>query len=181
MLNSIQLAMPTRTLSKTIAYEPSERDEARLVALFIEHVLCGRSPWQPIRIVREFDYVSGRTDVLSLFTDNHVVAFEAKLYNWRRALHQAWRNTSFANRAYVVLPSRRGGVYARSRGEFEELGVGLCLVDSNSLTVPIESKAKEPLLGWLNDRARGALAADECRSRCRTCPESLQGAQVRLC
>jgi hypothetical protein len=45
----------------------------------------------------EFDYSRGRTDVVALRDGEHVIAFEAKLKDWRTALHQAYRNTCFAH------------------------------------------------------------------------------------
>lgn len=132
--------------------------EEGLVASFFAYLTGGKTPWSSCGVAREFDYSSGRTDVLSLSETNEILAFEAKLSNWRKALHQAWRNTSFANRAYVVLPRNRSASALSHRREFEALGVGLCLVDHDGVEVAIESEHKEPVILWLHNKARGMLA-----------------------
>src|SRR6266566_1179358 len=100
-------------------------EEESLVTSFFGHLAGGNTPWAARGIAREFDYDSGCTDVLSLSETDDLIAFEAKLSNWRKALHQAWRNTSFVNRAYVVLPRNRATSALSHHHEFRELGVGL--------------------------------------------------------
>lgn len=133
---------------------PTEHD---LVTAFVRHLSTGFSPWTPSGYVREFDYVSGRTDVLSLGASDEIVAFEAKLSNWRKALHQAWRNTSFANRVYVVMPRESVGAALQHRDEFDTLGVGLCAVDAAGIDVLIDGAKAEPVIPWLNHKARQML------------------------
>lgn len=138
-------------------------EEARLVEVFLERIgAC--LPWLTHRICCEFDYTSGRTDVLSLSADHQIIAFEAKLTDWRKALHQAWRNTSFANRAYVVLPRHGAQQALRHRDQFEKRGVGLCVVDDGGIEVMIESTQNEPVLPWLHDKAKETLIAHGARS-----------------
>jgi hypothetical protein len=103
--------------------------------------------------VTEWDYQSGVTDLLARTSKNELIAFEAKLFDWRRACFQAYRNTVFAVRAYVVLPdavARRASVHGET---FEEYGIGLCACGSSKLKVLIEAPQKEPLMVWLTDRA----------------------------
>jgi hypothetical protein len=132
--------------------------EARLVEAFVAKLVGGETPWQPQGHRREFDYISGRTDVVAVLCSNEVLAFEAKLRDWRRALRQAWRNTSFANRAYVVLPRKHCTQALRHRMEFEARGVGLCAVDADSVELLIECRSSAPVLPWLQDRARCSVA-----------------------
>lgn len=132
-------------------------EEKGLVASFFAFLVGNRAPWKSRSALQEFDYSSGRTDVLSLSHGDELIAFEAKLSNWRKALHQAWRNTSYVNRAYVVLPRDRAAVALLHRQEFEELGVGLCLVDEAGVEVVIESQSKKPVILWLHNKARKAL------------------------
>ena len=137
--------------------------ERALVDTFVTQLEQGLSPWSPLGVVREFDYISGRTDVLSLCSDQALVAFEAKLWDWRRALHQAWRNSSFANQVYVVLPRKRGAVALRNREQFEALGVGLCLIDADTVEVAIESGTAAPVIPWLTNRAIRVLSTRDHR------------------
>lgn len=137
---------------------PTEED---LVEAFVSHLSAGSSPWVPCGYLREFDYVSGRTDVLSLGPSDEIVAFEAKLSNWRKALHQAWRNTSFANRVYVVLPREGIGPALRHRDEFNMLGVGLCAVDATGIAVLIDGARADPVIPWLHHKARQMLISHD--------------------
>ncbi len=136
--------------------------EEGLVASFLAYLLDDKTPWESRGALREFDYNSGRTDVLSLSSDDELIAFEAKLDNWRKALHQAWRNTSYVNRAYVVLPRDRAAAALSHWQDFEELGVGLCLVDEVGVEIVIESQSKKPVILWLHKKAREVLVAHGC-------------------
>jgi len=127
------------------------------VDAFITHLGSDSFPWPTYSIIREFDYVSGRTDILSLTIENEIIAFEAKLSNWRKAIHQAWRNTSFANQVYVVLPRKHATAAIKNRAEFDERGVGLCVVDEGGVEVLIRSTINQPVMPWLNNKAMNAL------------------------
>lgn len=138
--------------------------EENLVDAFISHLGLGSNslPWPTLRVVREFDYVSGRTDVLSLSIENEIIAFEAKLTNWRKAIHQAWRNTSFANQVYVVLPRKQAVAAIKNKAEFNERGVGLCVVDEDGIEVIIRGTSNQPIIPWLNSKAMLALVGNGC-------------------
>jgi len=155
--------------------------ESQLVGAVVRELAATSSPWSPSSVIEEFDYGSGKTDVLALSALGHVIAFEAKLRDWRRALHQAWRNTSFANQAYVVLPARLSEVAEKHAWAFRELGVGLCVAEATKLSVLLESKTTEPLIVWLHKKAREALEANGRRPSNGTCATSLPGTRVRLC
>jgi hypothetical protein len=103
----------------------------------------------PVRITPEFFYSRGRTDVVAVAEDKSLIAFEAKLADWRTALHQAYRNTCFAHSSYVVLPKRTALAAFRFVGEFEKRGVGLCYVDDSALVVLRVSSHNEPIEPWL--------------------------------
>src|SRR5437016_1562531 len=79
--------------------------ETRLVDSFERQLLAQACPWARHAHQREYDYRSGKTDLLLLTVGGELLAFEAKLRDWRRGLHQAWRNTSFVNGAYLLLPA----------------------------------------------------------------------------
>lgn len=136
--------------------------ENKLVDAFISYLKTDYSLWVTRAVVREFDYVSGRTDILSLSMGNEIIAFEAKLSNWRKAIHQAWRNTSFANQVYVVLPRKHSTAAIKNRGEFDERGVGLCVVDENGVEIVIQGPHNQPLMAWLNRKAMHALVGNDC-------------------
>jgi hypothetical protein len=140
------------------------KNESRLVAALLRALKGDAIPWQPQGVLREFDYVSGRTDVLALTYANQLIAFEAKLLDWRRAIRQAWRNTSYVDLAYVVLPADRAHIAEEYCDQFLDYGVGLCLICKDGLHVAIESPRASPVLGWLSTRAREALTLNGCKT-----------------
>ena len=129
--------------------------EADLVQDFLGLLEEGVSPWGTVETTTEWDYRTGITDVLARTTEGHLVAFEAKLTDWRRATHQAYRNTTFVERAYVVMPTK-AAERARAHADiFARYGVGLCAVQKNSVSIIIEAPEldEEPLLPWMNRKA----------------------------
>src|SRR5438105_2952246 len=94
---------------------------SRLLSLLESQATC----WGAVRVTPEFFYSRGRTDVVAVDEDESLIAFEAKLSDWKTALHQAYRNTCFAHSSYVVLPKKTALVAFRFVGEFEKRGVGL--------------------------------------------------------
>lgn len=140
-------------------------NEADLVRDFLDSLHQGGSPWGVVEATTEWDYRTGVTDVLVRTSQGHLVAFEAKLRDWRRATHQAYRNTTFAKQAYVVMPE---SVAERARAHanvFSKYGVGLCSVKKNCVSIIIEApgQGEEPLLPWMHRRAQ--LFFDEA-TRC---------------
>jgi hypothetical protein len=130
--------------------------ESKLVELFVSQLRERESPWPAEALHREFDYYSGVSDVICS-SAHQVLAFEAKLKDWRKALHQAWRNTSFANRVYVVLPRESARAALCRRSEFAALGVGLCLVDDEGIEIAFESQVVDAVIPWLHKKAKDTL------------------------
>jgi hypothetical protein len=112
------------------------------------------NPWGTVGIAREFFYQRGRTDVIALADDGRVIAFEAKLTRWRRALHQAYRNTCFAHSSYVLLPKDVAVNAERYIAEFQMRGVGLCYFgDDHGVVVLVEANNSQPVEPWLSKQA----------------------------
>src|SRR5260221_66621 len=78
-------------------------NEGCLVSSFLE-CLRTASPWGSVQAATEFYYQRGRTDVVARAADGRIIAIEAKLSDWRTAMHQAFRNLCFAHQSYVLLP-----------------------------------------------------------------------------
>jgi hypothetical protein len=89
-----------------------------------------------------------------------LIAFEAKLTDWKTALQQAYRNTCFAHCSYVVLPSPTAFTARQYIGEFQKRGVGLCYVDGHNVVVLHESPSNQPLEPWLATDAITAAAQE---------------------
>src|SRR4051812_28310029 len=104
-------------------------NERALVDNFVAILEGNETPWGRVRVAREFDYSRGRTDVIAAEDSGNIIAVEAKLKDWKYALHQAYRNTSFAHQSFVLLPKVMAMAAACFIGEFEKRGVGLCYLD----------------------------------------------------
>lgn len=128
--------------------------EQKLVDRFVDLIRSNRTPWGELRFSREFDYARGRTDIVAVArADDTLIAFEAKLKNWRQALQQAYRNTCFAHQSYVLLPKATALLAASCIGEFERRRVGLCYVEDDCLKVLQDSPHTSPLEPWLSTQA----------------------------
>jgi hypothetical protein len=128
-------------------------DERTLVHSFVEYLRTAQSPWGPLEIAVEFFYQRGRVDVIASTTEGDVVAFEAKLTRWRDALQQAYRNTCFAHRSYVLLPRAAARIAARYEVEFSRRRVGLCYLEGSELVVAFHPSREEPIQPWLAEEA----------------------------
>lgn len=62
-----------------------------------------------------------------------ITAYEAKIEKWQRALYQAARYWSFANRVYVVLPLSRANRLLAKKRVFRSVGVGLIGVSKDGI------------------------------------------------
>jgi hypothetical protein len=127
--------------------------EASMVEQFVNILDEGGSPWGELKTTTEWDYRTGIADVLARTVDGRLVAFEAKLTDWRRASHQAYRNTTYASRVYVVMPAHAAERARAHETVFSKFGIGLCALDASRIFVLIEAPDTEPLLPWLHKRA----------------------------
>lgn len=127
--------------------------EERLSLEFDDALLEKESPFTPKNLAREFDYREGRTDRILQNENGHLIAFEMKLSKWRQALHQAYRNSSFAHYSYVVLPAETARLAMNLEHEFRRRGVGLCSVANKKINIEIEAQQMDPLRPWLTRNA----------------------------
>lgn len=111
-----------------------------------------------IVISTEFDYSRGRADIIAMTDEHEIIAFEAKLKNWREALHQAYRNTCFAHYSYVILPEKIALRAVQFEMEFYERCVGICYIEDGEIIVVYEARKTTPVQNWLVIRAQKTLA-----------------------
>lgn len=113
------------------------------------------------------------------WTMAHIVVYEGKLTNWRRALHQAIGYRSFSHSAWVVMPEAGATHAAKLNSVFSTNGIGLIAVDNagNNLT-KIKSRELRPASRRLYLMAVGAtlsqFVAEGRRLHRRLRPESIQ-------
>jgi hypothetical protein len=139
--------------STHITKSPQFATEADLVERFVGKLQAGRSCYGSVEVTTEWDHRAGLVDVLARDCAGALVAFEAKLSNWRRAFLQAYRNTAYANLTYVLVPPAVAQRALQYRNEFELRGVGLCTFDGNAIQILVEALNQDPLLSWLRARA----------------------------
>ena len=134
--------------------------EDSLVEDFCTVLESNEHPWGQLQVKREFDYNRGRTDVVAIDRGGSVIAFEMKLERWKQAVHQAYRNTCFAHRSYVVLPESTVLRAQRSCFEFVRRSVGLCCIKGNAIVVALPATHQVPLQPWLSRVAISAVAGE---------------------
>ena len=128
--------------------------ESDLVAAAIEVMSAGLDEWGVVDFGLEFDHRCGRTDIVALSGNGSVIAIEAKLRDWRGALQQAYRNTSFASESYILMPLAAVSRALANAVEFSRRGVGICVIKGDGLRVVHPARRHdEPLLPVLSQRA----------------------------
>jgi hypothetical protein len=135
-------------------------NEQALVDDFIGCLNQFPAEWSTVSISEQFDHTNGRTDVVVVADDDTVIAFEAKLTKWRKALQQAYRNTCFAHRSYIVVPENIAVAAFRFVWEFEVREVGICFIKDDKVVVLYEAPLVEPLQPWLSDEAKFFSSGD---------------------
>jgi hypothetical protein len=129
-------------------------NELALVEVFVSRLSTNRSPWGTVQVATEFYYQRGRTDVVAYTADESVIAVEAKLEDWRTAMHQAFRNRCFAHRSYVLLPKSTAVRAHRYAAEFDRRQVGICYLENADIVVLHPATECDPLEPWLSQRAK---------------------------
>lgn len=156
--------------------------EADFVNSFVGKLSKGRTSFGKVEITKEWDHRSGLVDVLARSRrKKSLVAFEAKLDNWRRAFYQAYRSTAYANKSYVIVPENVASRAIRDRDEFELRGVGLCSFNGKAVNVLIEAVEQDALLIWLRAQAHehfDALADEHPVESRRARSRAVQAARV---
>lgn len=74
----------------------------------------------------------------AIFAAKRIIAIEAKLDNWWRALHQASSNTWFASHSYVLIPQNRNLDIIKK--EAARLGVGVMVFDGLTTETALEAR-----------------------------------------
>src|SRR5271170_3547295 len=59
--------------------------EKKLVEQFVRLLDSQKNPWGPLSVLCEFFYARGKADVVALTDGDVLIAFEAKLKDWRYA------------------------------------------------------------------------------------------------
>jgi hypothetical protein len=84
------------------------------------------------------DRVSSR-QIKGIFAAKKIVAIEAKIDNWWRAVHQACSNTWFASHSYVLIPRNRNIEIVKQYAI--SVGVGVIVFDGSAAEKVVEARA----------------------------------------
>jgi hypothetical protein len=147
--------------------------EAEMVALFVAALTHDKTSFGRVEIATEWDHRSGVVDVLARDREKSLITFEAKLAEWKRAFMQAYRNLSYADHAYVLLPPAAAEKAMLHHRQFESRGIGLCSFDGTKINVLIVSQENFPLLPWVRKRAHEHLDSVKTVNRRGTCGRSV--------
>lgn len=111
---SEQLLLPDRQLTSLL----SDLQEANLI--FIRNKFVAARPLEKI------------------FKARRIVAIEAKLTNWRKAIQQAVANLWFASQSYVLLPPMR--TLKKVAQEAKKFGIGVIVFDGEQTKMIVKPK-----------------------------------------
>jgi len=135
--------------------------EADLVREFVSVLQSGKTCWRNLEVMTEWGHPTGSADILVRTNSRGLIAFEAKLTEWRRAFHQAYRNSMYANRVYVLMPRKTVHRALQFRQDFELRGIGLCSYKDGKVQVHIRASEQDDLLSWVRRKAHESF--DEVR------------------
>jgi hypothetical protein len=135
-------------------------DERSMVHDLSALVTSRSGPVRCREVTHEFDYASGRADLVGVGHQEALHAFETKLHKWRQALDQARRNGCFAHYCYVALPEHAANMALKARDEFRRHGVGLVLLSRKAAKLAIRPRRNAPLLPWLTKLALSEIILD---------------------
>lgn len=92
------------------------------------------------------------TSVSNNYVIKEILAFEAKLNNWKKAVNQSERHLWFTNSSFVVLPEPSETVLSRVQQSCTEKGIGLVLqVGKHKFQIikqPLYKKHIDSIISW---------------------------------
>jgi hypothetical protein len=137
------------------AHVGCRRGEANFVGAFLKTFMakapagswCGRQFPVPDCGVADCIVFRLDGDVEAELAMGHLMAFEAKLLDWRKALNQAHRYRYYADVSIVILPAQAARPAIENRDLFQQMGVGLWTFnpESGAICSRIAVKAPAPL------------------------------------
>ncbi|HSH91583.1 MAG TPA: hypothetical protein VK996_16475 [Ramlibacter sp.] len=120
------------------------RTESEIADLFADFLRSGTTVFGPLEVATVPRHGESASGIVARDARDRLIAFEASLRDWKKALLLAYRDTLFAHRAYIVLPAHAALHALRYRREFELRGIGLCSVAKSGIQVEIEAGEHSP-------------------------------------
>jgi hypothetical protein len=123
-------------------FPPRPASESEVVDRILQHVRQIVEPARDLQVATEVrTHGRSRADVLVL-ADDRLIAIEAKLSDWRRALGQAALNQSVADLSYVAMWA--GRIPAALLEHAEKEGIGVIAVSVDHLALVVSASAGRP-------------------------------------
>ncbi|RJQ58132.1 MAG: hypothetical protein C4517_15630 [Stygiobacter sp.] len=136
------------------------REEYQLVEKFRKTSKSKSHSFQLKKTDVEFSHLTGRTDIIGLTDDGLLIAIEAKLKNWKSALNQAYKNTSFAHYSYVLLPPTVLKPAVQNKDEFIKRNVGLLTIEKGEIQIIFNAEINAPFIPRITNEAMELLSID---------------------
>ncbi len=131
------------------------QSEAAFVRSFVGLLRAAPSPFEHVGYAREFSNgTSSRPDIIIVTQSGEVIAIEAKLTRWRDAMGQAYRNTFFSDRSFVLLPPSIARRAAQNVAELHAHGIGVCTMVDNAIEIVSEAPLAQPYNIYRRELAR---------------------------
>ena len=112
-----------------------------------------KTPFLIRKIAKEFYYLSGRIDLIARNKSKRLYSFEAKLKQWKIAVHQAFKNTSLSHFSYVLLPYNVANSVVKFKSDFIEKRIGLATIEDGRIKILIAAPYNNPIQPWLTESA----------------------------
>lgn len=103
--------------------------EEKIIEEKLQHFFCGKG-WSNVE--SQVSFTRKRIDlVIRSEIHDEIWAIEIKVKDWKTALRQANLNSVACNLSYVAIWYEYANAALKNRSRFEELGIGLMIVDEN--------------------------------------------------
>lgn len=110
-----------------------------------------RSEMNDIKVIKEPKGLFGIPDIL--LYNGQVIAIEFKLKNWKQAMKQAFRYTSFSSEVYVIMDKTYANSAKENIEEFRKYNIGLGAVGDESMEIYHRPIPKSPFSYELREKA----------------------------
>lgn len=126
-----------------------------------------------LKVSGYIEYADNCWRIIKKYSNNleYSLAIEAKLKNWKRALHQAYRYKWFSEKTFVCLPHQNVTPALKNIADFKDFEVGLMTVNpAGEVEVVYDPGTRPPvspvLSGLLNEMASSYLFRSVCSQEC---------------
>ncbi len=85
----------------------------------------------------------------TIFAVRNIIAIEAKIRDWKRALHQAWLNQWFCSESYILIPHMPKGTQLTDSAKKTGIGIYVMSDDVQQWILKINNNLPKSYASWL--------------------------------